>query len=84
MLEGMSVGLVPVVHNNKSFEELVLQSGVGVLADFGNTDAAATTIAAYLPKVDQEMRAKAQEFARRFSWKGLVENTSKYYADALK
>lgn len=84
MLEAMSVGLVPLVHNNKSFEELVVQSGVGLLADFTNPEAAATAIAAYLPAVDQGIRARGQVFARQFSWKGLVENTSKYYVDALK
>lgn len=84
MLEGMSVGLVPLVHNNKSFEELVVQSGVGLLADFTNPMATATSIAAYLPTVDRDARAKGQVFARQFSWKTLVENTSKYYADALK
>ena len=84
MLEGMSVGLVPLVHNNKSFEELVLQSGTGILADFTNPAATAAAIAAYLPTVDRSLREKGQAFARQFSWKGLVENTSKYYGDALK
>lgn len=84
MLEGMSVGLIPLVHNNKSFKELVVQSGAGLLTDFTDTATAADDIAAYLPKVDQGTRIKGQAFARQFSWKTLVENTSKYYADALK
>lgn len=84
MLEGMSVGLVPLVHKNKSFEELVVQSGTGILADFTNTAAAAAAIAAYLPTVDRTVRERGQGFARKFSWKGLVENTSKYYEDAVK
>ena len=84
MLEGMSVGLVPLVHNNKSFEELVVQSGVGLLTDFSNPRPAAAAIAAYLPAVDHNTRERGQAFARRFSWKGLVEDTARHYADALK
>lgn len=84
MLEGMSVGLVPLVQRNESFEELVTQSGVGLLTDFNETDKAAAEIAAFLAKVTPAQRTQAQTFSRRFSWKGLVENTSKYYADALK
>ena len=82
MLEATSVGLVPLVHRNKSFEELVQQSGVGLLADFNDTKAAADAMAGYIPAVDIAQREKAQAFSRKFSWHTLVDTADKYYRDA--
>lgn len=79
MLEASSVGLVPLVHRNKSFEELVEQSGVGLLADFNDPTAAADSVANYIPSIGSAQREKAQAFSRKFSWKSLVERTEKSY-----
>lgn len=83
MLEAMSVGLIPLVQPNKSFDELVNRSGVGLLTDFGEPGTAAAAIAAYLPGLDMIKRTRAQEFSRNFSWKALIESTSSYYAKEL-
>ncbi|HEU4839572.1 MAG TPA: WecB/TagA/CpsF family glycosyltransferase [Micavibrio sp.] len=84
MLEAMSVGLIPLVQPNKSFEELVGQSGVGLLIDLAEPGTAAAAIAAYLPTVAMVQRAQAQQFSRNFSWKALVDSASAYYAKELR
>lgn len=83
MLEATSVGLVPLVHRNKSFEELVEQSGVGLLADFNDPKAAADSVVVYLPSVNEAQRAQAQAFSRKFSWRTLVDAADKHYRDAV-
>ena len=84
MLEAMSIGLIPLVQPNKSFEELVGQSGVGLLTDFAEPGTAAAAIAAYLPTVGMIQRNQAQQFSRKFSWKALVDNASAYYLKELR
>jgi exopolysaccharide biosynthesis WecB/TagA/CpsF family protein len=81
MLEAMSVGLIPLVQPNKSFEELVGQSGVGLLTDFAQPGTAAAAIAAYLPTVGMLQRTQAQQFSRTFSWKALVDSADRHYRD---
>lgn len=81
MLEAMSIGLIPFVHSNESFTELVQKSGIGVHTDFNTPEAAADAIAAYLPLVGQETRAAAQRFAGQYSWGGLVANTDRIYRE---
>lgn len=80
MLEGMSVGLIPLVHPNKSFEELVEECGVGLLTDFAEPGTAAAAIAAYLPTVTMIQRTKARQFSQKFSWKSLIDGVSANYA----
>lgn len=81
MLEAMSVGMIPFVEGNESFRELVAQSGVGLCGDYSAPEAMAATIAAHLPATT-EHRAKAQAFARKFSWDELVRNTARNYEQA--
>jgi alpha-1,3-mannosyltransferase len=79
MLEAMSAGLIPFVHRNESFSELVAQSGVGQVLDYHNPAEAARIIAAALPGMTVEHRRKAQEFSTRYSWPALVRNTESAY-----
>jgi len=83
MLEAMTIGLIPFVHENESFKDLVEQSGVGLTIDYGDAGRAAQTIVDHLPMVDAAQRQKAQNFARRFSWNDLVDNTGKAYMRAV-
>lgn len=82
MLEGMSVGLIPLVHNNESFKELVGQSGVGICTDFTDQKAAASDMARTITSATLEQRQKAQSFAAQFSWPTLVQNTARVYRDS--
>ncbi len=83
MLEAMSVGIIPFVQGNESFIELVEQGGVGQIVDFQNPEKAAETIAESLPKIDDSMRQKAQNFSKTFSWAELVDKADTVYKDSI-
>jgi len=83
MLEGMTLGMIPFVHDNESFKELVTQSGVGAAIDFTQADSAAQLIADKIPQIDMTQRQQAQNFARGFSWDELVNNAAKAYMRAI-
>ena len=69
MIEAMGVGLVPVVHPNPSFAELVGEAGVGRCADFADPPAAAAAIAEALARLGPGDRGRVRAFAERFSWR---------------
>ena len=83
MLEAMSVGIIPFVQGNESFIELVEQGGVGTIVDFQNPEKAAREIAESLPKIDDTMRQKAQNFSHTFSWAELVDKADAVYKDSI-
>jgi exopolysaccharide biosynthesis WecB/TagA/CpsF family protein len=83
MLEAMSVGLIPLVHQNESFKELIGDSGIGCTTDFDDTDRAVADIAPILEKVTPVMRSEAAAYARKFSWDGLVARTDREYRKFL-
>ena len=68
MIEAMGVGLVPVVHPNPSFAELVTEAGGGRTSDFTDPAAAAAAIAGTLAGIGPDDRRRARSFADRFSW----------------
>lgn len=84
MLEGMSIGLIPLVHSNESFKELVTECALGLCTDFNDVDTTAKGINEAIARVTEDDRKRARSFALKFSWDGLIENTEKYYKDALR
>jgi alpha-1,3-mannosyltransferase len=83
MIEAMSAGLVPVVHTNESFKELIDSSPVGTVTDFADPPAAARTIRRELDGLSPESRRAAMAFANRFAWRTHAERTVGYYQQAL-
>lgn len=83
MIEGMSVGLIPIVQPNNSFRELVRQAKLGICVDYTNPTIAAQNIQKYIKTVKPEDKAKAREFSKLFSWDKLTENTVKEYYKVL-
>lgn len=79
MLEAMTLGLLPFVHPNESFSELVGQAGVGACVDFADAQKAAAVIGAGMAEATMHKREAAQAFAARFSWDTLVDATEKVY-----
>jgi alpha-1,3-mannosyltransferase len=79
MLEAMGAGLIPLVHNNAAFAELVEKSGVGVSTDFAKADEAAAVIQNFLSTLKAEMRERAQNFARLYSWPTLSQRIEEAY-----
>ncbi len=79
MIEAMSVGLIPLVHNNQAFVELVSKSQCGIFVDYDSAEDAANRIYSYLQKITPDLRKKAQEFSLQFSWPSLVKNADEVY-----
>ena len=84
MLEAMSVGIIPFVHDNESFRELVTQGQVGLVVDFQKPEDAAASIAIALPAIDAAERQKAQIFAGQFSWTELAAKADATYKAVLE
>ncbi|MCP5405482.1 MAG: glycosyltransferase [Pseudomonadaceae bacterium] len=83
MLEAMGAGLVPLVHANASFAELLDTANLGVCTDMESPVAAAERIAAYLPTVTGFTRQQAQAFAARYNWPALTAATLAVYQSLL-
>lgn len=81
MLEAMTVGMIPFVEANESFQELVTQSGIGLYGNYSDAETLAKSIAAQLPATTDQ-RTKARNFARTFSWDELTRKTARNYEQA--
>ena len=79
MLEAMGAGLIPLVHENAAFAELVKKSGIGLTADFTKVEEAAAAILSYLPSAAPDMRARARAFAETYSWPALSKTVEGAY-----
>lgn len=84
MLEGMSVGLIPLVQPNNSFKELVGKAKLGICVDYTNSKTAANNINKYIPEVTKNDKNKAKEFSKLFSWDTLSKNTIAEYYKVIK
>lgn len=81
MLEAMAVGLVPFVHPNESFRELVAAGGVGACVDFSHPAKAADEIVMRLAGIRRKDRETARQFALQFSWEKLAQDTITAYRE---
>jgi alpha-1,3-mannosyltransferase len=79
VIEGMSVGLLPVMHDNAAFRETFERSGCGLLTDFDDPARAARDFAAWCGGVTQQDREKAARFARAQGWDAVVEAYRRHY-----
>ena len=82
LIEAMSVGLVPVVHSNSAFVELMSGANVGSLTDFTRPDTAARALRGALDGLDAQQRERAMAYAQTFSWPRHAEKTLKLYRSA--
>jgi alpha-1,3-mannosyltransferase len=83
MVEGMSVGMIPYVQPNESFQELIGLADVGRCVRFDAPDQAASLIAESIAKTGMADRVRARDFAARFSWGSLASSCLTAYANAL-
>ncbi|MFZ2587523.1 MAG: glycosyltransferase family 4 protein [Alphaproteobacteria bacterium] len=72
MIEGMSVGLIPLVQPNASFQVLVKQSKVGACIDYTNPTDAAAAMAECIATVKPAHSTTARTFAATFAWPKLA------------
>ncbi len=83
IIEGMSKGLIPVVHDNAAFRETVELAGMGLLTDFHHPEAAARDFLAWRASDAPMDRAGARAFALTHSWDHVAARLEEIYADAL-
>jgi alpha-1,3-mannosyltransferase len=84
IVEGMSVGLLPVVQCNAAFLETVSLSGCGMVTDFGNPEQAASEFLAWQAGVTDADRDRAIQFARAQSWDHVVKAVDESYRAATR
>jgi alpha-1,3-mannosyltransferase len=73
VVEGMSLGLLPVMHDNPAFREIRDRSGVGLVIDFDNPRSAAEAFIGWRRAVTAAHREAARSFAIAQGW-GPVAN----------
>lgn len=83
LLEGMSVGLIPLVQPNPAFLELIELGGIGTCVDFTQPEAAATAIIPVIENAEPEQRVAAQAFAATFAWDELARKSIVAYEKAI-
>jgi len=86
IIEGMSAGLIPVLHEIAAFRRVADESGLGVIGDFTDPQAMARRITAMLPPTDeayQAMRQAAIAFSRRYRWPAVAARIEGIYREVL-
>lgn len=83
IVEGMSIGLLPVVQDNAAFSETVGLAGCGLLTRFEDPQAAAAEFLSWAPRQGAGEREKAIAFARTQSWDTVADVVERSYRDAL-
>lgn len=84
LIEAMSVGLLPVVHANPSFTELVGAAQLGCVTDFADRRSAALAIQQQLAAVNASNRAGAIAFSSEFSWRAHADRTLDLYRGVVR
>ena len=79
LVEAMSVGLIPVVHPNPAFVELLGAANSGQLVDFKRPTAAARAMRRQLDNICELDRRRAVAYASRFAWSAHAERTMRLY-----
>lgn len=71
LVEAMCAGLVPFVHANDAFRELLVDADAGCLANFDHPETCAKQFVAWCAGLDDVAHDRAREFGMRFSWEQL-------------
>lgn len=83
LIEAMSVGLIPVVQPNDSFQQLLNAADIGSLVSFDAPLQAATCAAKAIACLTDESRAQAIDFAASYTWSNHAAATAKLYESLL-
>lgn len=83
MVEAMGAGLIPVVHANASFTELLAYAKLGEITNFEDSAAAALAIMRGLQSARTNQRLAAANFAARYSWPAHAAKTADLYSALL-
>lgn len=83
IVEGMSVGLLPVVHDNAAFRETVTLAGSGLLLNFRQPEKAALQFLEWRKTITRDDREKAARYAHSQSWASGVALVEQSYERVL-
>lgn len=83
IVEGMSVGLLPVLNDNAAFRETHRLSHCGLICDFGQPREAAAAFLRWRETIGAGDRARAAAFAHAQSWDAVERTIEDHYARAL-
>jgi len=83
IIEGMSVGLLPVLHDNAAFRDTHRRSQCGLICDFGRPGEAAAAFLRWREATTTDDRARAATFAHAQSWDGVERTIEDRYVSAL-
>jgi alpha-1,3-mannosyltransferase len=83
LVEAMSAGLLPFVHANTAFRELLEDANVGFLADFDRPEQCADQFIEWHLGLDDAVHDRAREFGMRFSWEKLSSGVLEVYRQVL-
>lgn len=87
VVEALSAGLVPIVSAIPTFEQIIDQAGVGLVADFGNVENTAQKIADFLLQSGTPhhatLRARAMSASQRYNWEAVEREFRAEYESIL-
>jgi alpha-1,3-mannosyltransferase len=83
LVEAMSAELLPFVHANAAFRELLEDANVGFLVDFDRPEQCADQFIEWHLGLDDAVHDRAREFGMRFSWEKLSSGVLEVYRQVL-
>jgi alpha-1,3-mannosyltransferase len=83
LVEAMSAGLLPFVHANTAFRELLEDANIGFLANFDRPEQCADQFIEWHLGLDDAVHDRAREFGMRFSWEKLSSGVLEVYRQVL-
>lgn len=85
LIEALSAGLIPVVHENAAFRSLAGHHPTVCLTDFSAPKKAADAVLETFGHLvsDEDLRARAQQSSRRHGWEKTARDYEEFYAAAL-
>jgi len=86
VVEALSAGLVPIVSSIPTFEQIIDQAGVGLVADFENKTDAAQKIADFILQSASShatLRARAMRASQHYNWEAVEREFRVEYESIL-
>jgi alpha-1,3-mannosyltransferase len=86
VVEALSAGLLPIVSRIPTFQQIIDEAGLGLVAEFGNSDDAAQKIADFIrhsATLHASLRARAIRASQRYNWEAVEREFCAEYQNIL-
>lgn len=86
VVEALSAGLLPIVSRIPTFQQIIDEAGLGLVAEFGNSDDAAQKIADFIrhsTPLHASLRARAIRASQRYNWEAVEREFRAEYQNIL-